>query len=177
MREHGVLLLDVTAPNVLVAFATPQLRPAGIVVTALFDYTDYDLQPPSVIFVDTFTGERVKLEQMHTQMVRGIPQPFPIAAPEQPAADGNPIQPTMLVAQPLIQEHEGGWPFLCLPGVREYHDHPGHSGDPWELHRTTGAGSLVRLVETIRKYAIEPIPDWAVQLVSRVGFQQGPPPE
>lgn len=176
MREHGVLLLDVTAPTVLVSFATPQLRPAGIVVTALFDYTDYDLQAPSVAFVDTFTGERLKLEQMYTQMVRGIPQSLPIAAGP-PGVGGSPMQPSVLVPQPLIQQHDGGWPFLCLPGVREYHSHPGHSGDPWELHRTTGAGGLVRLVETIRKYAIEPIPDWAVQLVTRVGFQQGPPPE
>jgi hypothetical protein len=176
MREHGVLLLDVTPPAVLVAFAAPQLQPAGIVVAVMFDFTDFDLQPPSVTFVHAFTGERLRLDQMHTQMVRGIEQPLQLPEGMQSPPDGNPFQPTVVVPQPLIQAHDGGWPFLCLPGVREYHAHPGHTGDPWELHRTTGAGSLVRLIDTIRKYAVEPIQEWGVQLIPRVGFNQGPPP-
>jgi hypothetical protein len=26
-------------------------------------------------------------------------------------------------------------PFLCLRGIREYHEHPQHSGDEWLLYR------------------------------------------
>ena len=43
-------------------------------------------------------------------------------------------------------------PFLCIAGVKEYHDHPGHSGDPWEMHRSSGGGRLIRLLEVISKY-------------------------
>lgn len=177
MREHGVLLLDVSQPTVQVAFAAPQLQPAGIVVTVMFDYADFDLQPPSVAFVNPFTGERLRSDQLHTQMVRGVEQPLQLPPGMQPdPLGGGPARPTLLVSQALIQAHDGGWPFLCLPGVREYHEHPRHSGDPWELHRTTGAGSLVRLVDTIRKYAVEPIQGWGVQLTPQVSFNQGPPP-
>jgi hypothetical protein len=50
----------------------------------------------------------------------------------------------MLISQPLTQpDATGEAPFLCIAGVREYHDHPGHSGDSWDLHRTTGAGRVV----------------------------------
>jgi hypothetical protein len=28
-------------------------------------------------------------------------------------------------------------PFLCLRGIREYHEHPQHSGDDWFLYRET----------------------------------------
>lgn len=178
MRTRGVLLLEATAPTVLVAFAVPQIQPPGILVAVKFDYTDYDLQPPSAMFVNPFTGERLQTEQLHTQMLRGIEQPLvPIpGAPEIAPGPGVPDQPRLLLHQPLIMAHEGGWPFLCLPGVREYHNHPGHSGDPWELHRPAGAGNLVRLVETICKYAVEPIIEWGVRLVPQVGFNVGQPP-
>lgn len=182
MREHGVLLLDVTERTLLVAFAAPQLQPAAIVVAVEFDYTDFDLQPPSVAFVDPFNGQRLKFEQLQTQMFRGVEQPLQLPAGFVPPPGAPPefgiaaAQPSIVVPQALIQAHPGGWPFLCLPGVREYHAHPGHSGDPWELHRTTGAGSLVRLVDVIRKYAVEPIQQWNVQLVTQVGFGLGQPP-
>lgn len=176
MRRRGVLVLDVAAPVVQVAFALPHIKPAGIVTAVRFDYTDYDLQPPSIWFVDPFSGERLRPEQMHTQMLRGVEQPLGVPGFDV-GPNGQPMQSTIVVPQPLIQAHDGGWPFLCLPGVREYHEHPGHTGDPWELHRTAGAGSLVRLVETIVKYAVEPVADWGVQLVPRVGFNiPNPPP-
>ena len=64
-------------------------------------------------------------------------------------------------------------PFLCIAGVREYHDHPGHSGDAWELHRRSGAGRFVRLLETITKYGVQPITEYHVSLVPQVsGFVQ-----
>lgn len=177
MREHGVLLLDVTAPTLLIAFATPQLQPAGIVVAAEFDYTDFDLRPPSIKFVNPFTRERLRHDQMLTHMKRSVEQQIQIPGAVQALPDGSQMPATMVAVQDLVQAHDGAWPFLCLPGVREYHAHPGHSGDPWELHRTSGAGNLVRLVETIRKYAVEPVTDWAIQLIPHVGgFAQGQPP-
>ena len=67
-------------------------------------------------------------------------------------------------------------PFLCLPGVREYHEHPAHAGDAWELHRANGAGRLVRLLEVITKYGIEPIGGFKVQMIPQISFNFGEPP-
>jgi hypothetical protein len=67
-------------------------------------------------------------------------------------------------------------PFLCIAGVREYHEHPGHSGDSWELHRSTGAGRLVRLLEVIHKYGVDPLRGYSVNLVPQVGFEYSQPP-
>ena len=66
-------------------------------------------------------------------------------------------------------------PFLCIPGVKEYHDHPGHSGDPWELHRPAGEGRLVRLLEVISKYGLEPVQGFHVNLVPQVTFAVSEP--
>lgn len=48
-------------------------------------------------------------------------------------------------------------PFLCLAGVREYHNNPGHTGDSWFLHRGTGAGTLNFLLEQLYKYGVRPM--------------------
>ena len=55
-------------------------------------------------------------------------------------------------------------------------DDPAHSGDLWEFHRSSGAGRLVRLLEVIYRYGVEPISGFGVQLEPRVGFNFGPPP-
>jgi hypothetical protein len=84
----------------------------------------------------------------------------------------------VVAVQPLMQFHSpDDIPFLCLAGVREYHEHPGHTGDMWELHRPTGAGRLVRLLEIIYKYGIQSINGYGVQLIPQISFQQGPPQE
>ena len=66
-------------------------------------------------------------------------------------------------------------PFLCIAGVREYHEHPAHSGDRWESYRTSGAGRLVRLVQVISKYGLETIDGFEVQFVPKVRFHSGVP--
>ena len=40
-------------------------------------------------------------------------------------------------------------PFLCHPGVREYHEHPAHDGNDWLLHRTSVEGTLDRLLQIL----------------------------
>ena len=171
-RQKGVFLLQADYPTVLTLFAAPQITPPGLVMAVLFDYTDFDLKPPSVRFVNPFTGIAYTKELLPTWMPRAvevpIPEGFPLPVTPQ-AGDAGP-RPVMVTTQPLIQVHEGGVPFLCVPGVREFHEHPGHTGQPWELERTTGAGGLVRLVEMIHKYAIEPIGGWSVNLMPQVGF-------
>ena len=206
-RSLGVFLLAADYPTVLIAFAAPQLKPSPLVFAMHADYTDYDLQPPSVRFVDPFTSEPYKASELPTMMMRSVEQPLPpgLAFPAGGAglpgappgmtpampADGPPLgipaSDTMVpgmqagvrfvAQQPLLQAYgPDEIPFLCLAGTREYHEHPGHSGDSWELHRTTGAGSLVRLIEVVRTYAVEPIGGWSVNLVPQVTLGYGEAP-
>ena len=90
------------------------------------DFTNYDLWPPSVEFIDPFRGE--------------------FAPPIVPALIDSAEGPRNL----LVSGHpDTNRPFFCVPGVREYHDHPQHSGDSWLLHRKTGAGSLATICDRI----------------------------
>ena len=69
-----------------------------------------------------------------------------------------------------VQSYLQAWapdqiPFFCTPGVREYHAHPGHSGDYWELHRTTGEGSLVSILNLINDYGVRSVGGYNLILV------------
>jgi hypothetical protein len=175
-RRRGWFLVDAEFPRVLVVLAAPQLKPAPIVTGVLFDYSDYDLRPPSVHLVDPFTAEPYRADELPTNLLRSVPGdglPFGMALPP-----GMP-PPQVIQQQPLMQAHgPHEVPFLCVAGVREYHEHPAHSGDRWELHRLDGAGRLVRILEIIDRYGVRPIHDYGVELVPRVvGLTQAQVPE
>jgi hypothetical protein len=48
-------------------------------------------------------------------------------------------------------------PFVCLPGIREYHAHPAHSGDSWLLHRGQVEGTLNFILDVLHRYGAAPI--------------------
>jgi Predicted metal binding domain len=174
-RERGWILLDAAFPQVLVAMAAPQLTPPAIVTGVLLDYTNYDAEPPSVRLVDPFTQQPYPPDGLPTVLKRSVEAS--IGEGVIPPGVQLPAGGQLRVEQPLVQWHEGGVPFLCIAGVREYHEHPGHTGDAWELHRAAGAGRIVRLLEIIDKYGVQPITEFGVQLVPQVaGFRQGQPP-
>lgn len=170
-RRRGWFFVHAEYPRVLIVLATPKLRPPAVVMGVAFDYTNYDAAPPSVRIVDPFTGEPYKLKELPNPLNRGLPQ-------QEIAVPGLPPGAKMMVgaAQPLLQAYGEDVPFLCLAGVREYHEHPAHSGDVWELHRASGAGRLVQLLEIIHRYGVEPITGFQVQLVPQVSLNYGPPP-
>jgi hypothetical protein len=172
-RSRGWFLVEAEFPNVLVLLGTPALRPPAIVCGVRFDYTNYDARPPSVTLVDPFSGEPYTASQLPTTLNRALPgQALPLPGLPQ----GGNIQ--VRGAQPLMQAAAPtDVPFLCIAGVRQYHDHPGHSGDAWELHRAGGAGRLVRLVEIIHRYGVAPIRGYGVNLVPQVNLDFGEPPE
>jgi len=91
----------------------PALATAGFMVR--FDLTDYDLLAPSVDFFELGTDKPLEFETMFRALefekVRGAHQ-------------------VLLPAHPKTNR-----PFLCLRGIREYHEHPQHSGDDWLLYR------------------------------------------
>lgn len=90
------------------------------------DFTNYDVWPPSVEFINPFTGE--------------------FAPPPVQAIVETDEGPRDLV----VHVHpDTGRPFFCVPGIRQYHDHPQHSGDSWLLHRHTQQGSLATISDRI----------------------------
>lgn len=151
-RRRGWWVRSAEFPVVEVAFLTPACRPAAIAACVRIDFTNYDLWPPSVVFVDPFSGAALTIDQITT--------PFARMTPSGP--------------QRLVQGHPGQPAFLCLPGVREYHNHPGHSGDDWLLHRGAGEGGLQFLVDKISTYGSESVTTWGVQMQVILQQQQLP---
>ena len=130
-KRRGWLMLDRGPLTVEVAFLA-SVPLVGIytipVITACvrLDYSNYDLWPPSLTFLDPRTRQ-----------------------PANPAVRAPATGPAG-VRDALVDGHpDTGRPFLCLPGIREYHNHPQHTGDDWLLHRTTGAGRLAVICERI----------------------------
>ena len=163
--RRGWYLVEAKFPHALLILATTKTQPLVILCGVSFDYSNYDAAPPSVRLVHPLTREPYKQSELPTHLLRRMPQ-----------ADSESATPGELSVQPLIQAHEpGGVPFVCIAGVREYHDHPAHSGDHWELYRSSGAGRLVRLVGIISKYGPETI--IGLQIVHQIQFQMGIPAE
>jgi hypothetical protein len=173
---RGWFLAEAKFPYALVILAAPQLKPPPLVTGVSFDYTDYDLHPPSVRLVNAFTREPWCTEELPTNLPRRIEgQPLVIQGLQMPAGGA---MPRIMQQQPLMQAYPGGLPFLCIAGVREYHDHPAHSGDLWEIHRPAGAGRLIRILEIIDTYGLRPLTAYNVNLVPQiVGYAQSEPPE
>lgn len=152
-KQHmarGWWMLEAEFPTVFVVFATPKLQPPAVVFGAELDFTNYDFWPPSVRLVDPFTRVPYTQVELPSQLFRRVLQPV-----------GNAMVPA---AQPLMQAHAANdVPFLCIAGTRQYHQHPGHTGDSWLLHRGTAEGTLFFLLEKLYRYGVEPISTWGLQ--------------
>ncbi len=174
-RARGWYLAEATFPIALVVMAAKNVKPPALVLGVRFDYTDYDLFPPSVQLVDPFTSVPYHANELPTQLKRSVGT----TNLQMPGLPNGALLPQLVQHQPLMQAYgEGDVPFLCLAGVREYHEHPGHSGDAWELHRASGAGRLVRLLEIVDRYGTAPISGYNLQLdVKIAGYSQQVVPE
>lgn len=163
---RGWFLLEAEFPEILVLLAAPQIKPSPIVTGVLLDYVDYDVRPPSLRLVDPFSRQPYAAAELPTQLLREIE----MDAPQIMGLPPGMAPARMVQQQPLMQSYldSPDPPFLCLAGVREYHDHPAHSGDRWELHRAAGAGKLVRLLEVIDTYGIRPLNGYHVNLVPQI---------
>lgn len=171
-RRRGWILVEAEFPRIFVILAAPKLNPPAVVMGVDFDYSNYDAAPPSVTLVKPFTREPYKSKELPNPLNRALP-------PQQIQMPGMPEDQKMQVnaVQAYMQSYGADEiPFLCVQGVREYHNHPAHSGDVWELHRASGAGRFVRLLEIIYRYGVEPIISYGVQLIPQVGLSYGTPP-
>ena len=167
--RRGWYLAKAKFPHALVVLATAKTQPVTIMCGVLFDYSNYDAVPPSLRLVHPLTCEPYKFKDLPTQLIRQLPQTDPPQVVQGQAQ--IPFERLMMANGP------DDIPFLCIAGVREYHDHPAHSGDHWELYRPSGAGRLIRLVEIVSKYGLETIVNLDVQLTPQVRFRVEIPPE
>lgn len=102
-------------------------HPRMVYVCIGLDYVNFDVEPPSLTFIDPVTR---------------TPMP-PFSVPMQLDDTGQPV--TLLVNHPEL-----GRPFLCLPGTWEYHTHPQHDGDPWlGPHRALSEGHLAVIADRL----------------------------
>lgn len=93
---------------------------------ARFSLVDYDMLPPSITFHDPFSWDLLRYQDMFRAV----------------KAEGGRGMVVLLDSHPTTK-----LPFLCLRGVREYHQHPQHSGDEWALYRAHS--TLFSLVGTV----------------------------
>ena len=170
-RKRGWFLIEAKGPLVSVLLASNKTNPPTLVTAVRFDYTNYDADPPSVRFVDPFSGRPLSDKDLPIRLLRAVP------GPEVDVPGPGGIKAQLNTTQDLMQAHSPDeLPFLCIAGVKEYHDHPGHSGDSWELHRQAGEGRLVRLLEVISKYSLDTVKGFNVNLTPQVTLATGEPP-
>ncbi len=171
VRPKGWLLLRAEFPQVVVAFAAAHVRPPALVFAVKLDFTNYDLWPPSVQLVNPFTWQPYKAKECPTKLYRGTRQSLPPGLPPEM------LTQIPVVATEIVQAHDPEQiPFLCLPGVREYHQHPAHTNDPWIAHRGSGKGTLFAILQTLYRYGVEPLKGF--QVVTKIGAMvQGDVPE
>lgn len=128
-RRRGWILLRTDDLVVEVAFLT--LIPMGstnipvVAPTIRLEYDNYDLWPPSLTFIDIFSGR---------------PSESPL---DKAWVDGPDGPRNVLIRNPV------GKQFICFPGTREFHEHPDHDGDSWELYRGSGHGRLAVICDRI----------------------------
>jgi hypothetical protein len=157
---RGWWIMRTVFPIVKVAFSPVKVTPRMIPFAVAVDFTDYDARPLSVKFVDPFHDRELGANEMMHKLLRRIPAPA-LSLPETEVGHEPIVIPLPLDSVVELYQHYPQFPtlpgFLCLPGVREYHDHPAHSGDPWELHRSAGEGRLFNLLETVWRYGSDPL--------------------
>jgi hypothetical protein len=178
-RARGIWVLEYRFPELLVAFVASKCKPFPIApYGVLMDLRNYDVEPPSVRFVNPFTRVTLKKSEIPTELKR-LRVDGPLQQILAPVVNGQGLPAAMPapVIQPMAQQlreerllqwwTEDETPFVCLQGVREYHDNPGHTGDSWWLHRGKGAGSIVRLLDLLARYGTDPM----IQLNFQLQFQ------
>lgn len=172
-RSRGIWVLQYEFPQLLVAFVAPNFKPHPIAAFGvLVDMSNYDVEPPSLKFVNPLTREPLAFKDVPTHLVRARVQTVPVQP--LPGVELPPGIPQEFAQQfeqhdPLLQGNDDEPPFMCLQGVREYHENPAHTGDSWWLHRSKGAGGLLRLLEMISRYGTEAMRDQQFQIQVALG--------
>lgn len=163
--SRGIWLLAARFPTAFAVLAARHTKPVMVPYGVLLDFRDYDLRPPSVRLTDPTTRRPYKASELGYKFLRTKITNAP--------AEGVPQREL----QPLLVHFDEENPFICLPGIREYHNSSAHSGDSWLLHRSTGEGTLHFILENLWKYGVEPIrnPNYQIE-IKFAGFNISEPP-
>lgn len=146
-NSRGIFLIKENFPVMTFIFCAPQIKPTPIVFCTRLDFTNYDIEPISITFINPLSGDKLRFGEMPIHFRRKVP----LAIPQ------SPVQQFQF-QDLLVGYGNDDFPFLCLPGVREYHNHPAHTGDSWLLHRGKGGeGTLGFLLESLYTYGIPPL--------------------
>jgi len=144
MTQAGSILL----PQVqLMMVQVPSL--AGSAFKAHLDLTDYDLRAPSLELRDPWNDNL-------------LPYPTMFRALE--------FEADRKVHVVLLDDHPSTHkPFLCIRGIREYHEHPQHSGDDWLLYR--GEMNLFSIAMSIWRVSIDLVHPLVIMQPNQVQVQ------
>ncbi len=171
-HRRGIWLVDDRFPEVFIVLMSTRALPITAVFGVVINFDNYDVEPPSVQFVHPVTRQPLKAGELPHGMPRLKRVIGPGGVPETGPGGEAVFEP-----QQLIQFEDPQRPaFVCLRGVREYHDHPAHTGDSWWLHRGTGVGTLAYLVNILATYGIDIVQGIKLQ-VQLAGFNVIPRPE
>lgn len=141
-RERAViiglddLLVDVAFAMPLdgISLGMPEPSASAVIPFAIrLDFTNYDLEPPSLTFVHPFTKEPASPIVPFREVVNGTERPI------------------LLAEHPITR-----LPFICQPGTAEYHMHPEHRNESWLAeHRDRSVGRLANVVERVWRAGTE----------------------
>jgi hypothetical protein len=144
-REKGIVCLSVGENVIELLYGVPHVVPIPIAFSVQINYTNWDIEPPSVRFIDPFSRTFLQREEIKVGMFQ-VPDKNTVS-----------VQNGQLLGVVDLLQPAGGineFAFVCIPGVREYHQHPAHSGDLWMLHRTKGEGTLCVLIDQLYRHSI-----------------------
>lgn len=143
--QRGVVLIDAEFPFIKLSFYAYRIKPLILAFAIRLDFTNYDLEPPSLRFIDFLTDYDLTYPELYIKLIR-----FQMVQ----VGDNTVCKPL----QDLIQSHKPkNIPFVCLPGIKEYHSHPAHSNDSWLSRKGKGEGTLGFIIDQLHKYGTEPL--------------------
>lgn len=138
--ERGWWLMEASFPRVFMVFAASHTPVPVIAFGVHINFSNYDTLPPSVILVKPFSQVPYLKKELPTEFPKRLNSENGIVFP------------------PIAQGHdENQPPFLCIPGVLEYHEHSAHTDDHWLRHRGKGEGTLHYIMNILYQYGVKSI--------------------
>jgi hypothetical protein len=147
-RKKGIVCLKRDCPNAQFVFIAHHIKPVIVAFAVSIDFTNYDIDPPSVVFINPFTLQPVKTRDLQVGF-------FQVSTQIQQVPGSNGMQEMQLrVPVSILVPGLDDIPFLCIPGIREYHNHPAHSNNSWLNYRTKGEGKLSFILDQLYIHCI-----------------------
>jgi hypothetical protein len=179
-RRRGWFLVEAKFPVAFLVLAAAHVKPAPLLFGVEFDFTDYDLLPLGVTLVDPFSREPYRAKDLPTVLPRLVGAGgAPLRQDEleaRAAAEGGRVQIGVELGRLMMWHDPEEVPFICLAGVRAYHEHPAHTGDSWMLHRHRGTGRMAVLLEHLHRFGVQTVTGYAVEAQLQTAGWQPPGP-